>query len=455
MSPFAIRVVFAMSVPHPVTPILPLTEREQLEWAQYSPYFARAVYKEPPSGCQIDQVNILQRHGARFPTSGAATKIQAALAKLQTVTNFTDSRLDFVKSFTFNLGTDDLVKFGADQSFDAGQEAFLRYSKLFDGNDIPFVRSDVSARVVASANNWTAGFAFASQNVFQPHLAVILGIGASTNDTLDDSQCPDAGDSTEQVSAWEAVYATPIANRLNTAAPGANLTTTDVFNLISLCPFDTIFNFKKSPWCTLFEQFPTALPGFAYDGDLNKFYGTGYGQPLGPVQGVGYINELLSRLTHSPVRDSTQTNRTLDSSPLTFPLTRSLYADFTHDDEIAAIVSAIGLFRQPRPLDPTNPGPDSSRTWKASTIVPFSGRVVVERLVCTVTARTGPGVLGLRKKSVEGKVRVLVQDEVQHLEFCEADEDGVCTLDAFVESQSFAREDGDGEFQECFAGVSA
>ncbi|KAI0686380.1 phytase [Cytidiella melzeri] len=401
-----------MSVPQPVTPILPLTEREQLEWAH---------------GCQIDQ---LQRHGARFPTSGAATKIQAALAKLQTVTKFTDSRLDFVKSFTFNLGTDNLVKFGTDQSFDAGQEAFICYSKLFDGNNIPFVRSDVSAHVVASANNWTARFAFASQNVFQPHLAVILGIGASTNDTLDYSQCPDAGDSTEEVSAWEAVYATPNAKRLNTAAPGVNLTTTEVFNLISLCPFDTIFNFKKSPRCTLFEQFLVALPGFACNGDLNKFYGTGYGQPLGPVQGVGYINKLFSRLTHSPVHDSTQTNRTLDSSPLTFPLTRSLYANFTQDDEIAAIVSAMGLFRQPRPLNPTNPNP--GRTWKASTIVPFLGRVVVERLACT--ARTGPGVLGLRKRTVDGKVCVLVQDEVQHMEFCEADKDGVCTLDAFVKS---------------------
>ncbi|KAI0684865.1 hypothetical protein BC835DRAFT_1461145 [Cytidiella melzeri] len=118
------------------------------------------------SGCQIDQVNIV------------------ALAKLQTVTKFTDSRLDFVKSFTFNLGTDDLVKFGADQSFDAGQEAFICYSKLFDGNDIPL-----------------------------------------TNDTLDDSQCSDTGDSTEEVSDWEAVYATPIAKRLNTAASSANLTT--------------------------------------------------------------------------------------------------------------------------------------------------------------------------------------------------------------------------------------
>lgn len=95
------------------------------------------------------------------------------------------------------------------------------------------------------------------------------------NDTLDDSQCPAAGSSDPQTGAWEAVYIPPVARHLNDAAPGANLTTTDVFNLISLCPFVSIFDQDKSAWCTLFEQFPTALSGFAYDGDLNKFYGTG------------------------------------------------------------------------------------------------------------------------------------------------------------------------------------
>jgi hypothetical protein len=71
------------------------------------------------------------------------------------------------------------------RSFDAGQEAFIRYSRLFNRNNIPFVRSDVSARVVASANNWTAGFASASHDVFQPKLTVILGsTGVSFSYTL-------------------------------------------------------------------------------------------------------------------------------------------------------------------------------------------------------------------------------------------------------------------------------
>ncbi len=57
----------------------------------------------------------LQRHGARFPTSGAAKSIVAAVSKLQAVKAYNDPDFDFLKTFTYDLGTNDLVEFGADQ----------------------------------------------------------------------------------------------------------------------------------------------------------------------------------------------------------------------------------------------------------------------------------------------------------------------------------------------------
>ena len=57
----------------------------------------------------------LQRHGARYPTTGATRTITAALAKLQAATSYSDTRLDFLKGYVYGLGKDDLVKYGADQ----------------------------------------------------------------------------------------------------------------------------------------------------------------------------------------------------------------------------------------------------------------------------------------------------------------------------------------------------
>jgi hypothetical protein len=161
-----------------------------------------------------------------------------------------------------------------------------------------------------------------------------------------------------------------------------------------------------------------------------------YGAFLGRVQGVGYINELLARLTNTPVNDSTQTNTTLTSNPATFPLNRTLYADFSHDNQMIAIYTALGLFPQASPLDPTGKRKGDG-TWVTSRLVPFSAHMVVERMVCARGERY---------------VRLLVNDEVQPLEFCASGKAaGICNLDSFVESQAYARSGGDGDWPKCFA----
>ncbi|KAF8967497.1 phytase [Flammula alnicola] len=422
----------------------------QQSWASYTPYFSVKPYTPPPSDCSITQASHkfhrsrshfilqIQRHGARFPTSGATTRIVAAVQKLQSATHYTDSRLNFLHNYTYTLGKDDLVPFGAFQSEEAGQGAYERYSSLISQENLPFVRASGSDRVVDSATNWTLGFSLASNHVFNPVLSVILP--ENLNDTLDDNMCPNAGSSDEQTAIWTAIYGAPIAQRLNSKAPGANLTAADISNLIPICPFESVANDVTSPFCALFtaEEFGQ----FEYFGDLDKFYGTGYGQALGPVQGVGYINELLARLTGTPVRDNTQTNRTLDASPITFPLDRTLYADFSHDNQMAAIYAAMGLFRQPQSLDPAQPAP--KRTWITSHLTPFSARMVTERLSCTVR---GMG----KTAGKQSFVRIFVNDALQPLDFCGGDQSGRCTLSAFVQSQAYARNDGEGDFEKCFS----
>lgn len=158
-----------------------------------------------------------------------------------------------------------------------------------------------------------------------------------------------------------------------------------------------------------------------------------YGNALGPIQGVGYVNELIARLTNTPVNDSTSTNSTLDADPATFPLNRTIFADFSHDNLMVSVFAAMGLFPA-APLNPTGPG-EQGQAWNVSTMVPFAGRMVVERLAC---------------QDEERYVRVLVNQAVQPLAFCGGKEGGMCSLDAFVQSQSYARSGGNGTWAKCF-----
>lgn len=151
------------------------------------------------------------------------------------------------------------------------------------------------------------------------------------------------------------------------------------------------------------------------------------------------MNELLARLTGQPVHDKTQTNHTLDDNPATFPLDRAFYADFTHDTLLTAVFAAIGLLEQSENLTTTQI--DKGRTYISSELVPFSGRMVTEKITCGGSGYEPQGTY----------VRVLVNDAVQPLEFCNASLYGLCTLSDFVESQSFARTNGDGLWAECFS----
>ncbi|KAJ4470090.1 phytase [Lentinula aciculospora] len=414
----------------------------QESWGPYTPYFPVDRYQGPPKGCVVTQVNILQRHGARFPTAGPSQMMASAVAKLQQARTYHNTSLDFIRNYTYDLGIDDLLPFGASQSSIAGAQAFHRYKHLLSEDDIPFVRSSSASRVVMSAQNWTYGFSTASNLDFNPVLAIILD--SKSNDTLH-NYCPAIGSSESMTNIWIDIYAKPIIERLNAAAPGANLTTKDVHHLMELCAFHSAVIEDTSDWCQLFDE--KEWKEFEYAKDLDKYYGTGYGQALGPVEGVGYINELISRLTSTLVHDSTQTNTTLDSSPITFPLNRTIYADFTHDNQLIAIFSAMGLFQQPARLDPTNPnsnGPD--RTWVVSQLTPFAGRMVIEKILCQ---RAEPGDRDLDQNNLKEFVRILVNDAVQPLEFCSGVE-GLCDLRNFIESQEYAISGGGGDWQKCF-----
>ncbi|KZS87509.1 phosphoglycerate mutase-like protein [Sistotremastrum niveocremeum HHB9708] len=426
-------------LPVTTTPDLDLPKHVWHNLAQYAPWFSAGTYPAIPPSCKLTQVNLIERHGARFPTKSAGDKIESTIDKLHRVRKFKDPSLEFLREYAYDLGVEDLVPYGAAQSFDSGQLAAMRYASLVssDADSIPFLRAAGDERVVDSGTNWTVGFKSTYPTV--PIAPPLIIPERNSNNTLSDHMCPNAGDAKDADAQWLSTYSPPILERLNRRAPGADLEAEDVYNLMSMCAFHTVWIQRMSPFCGIFEDEEWEL--YEYGGDIDKFYKTGYGQRLGPVQGVGWINELIARLTSSPVIDHTQTNRTLDASPLTFPLNRTIYVDFSHDNQMIAIYAAMGLFRQTKFLNTTYPDLDPKRTWITSKLVPFGARMAVERLECS-----GP----VSDLDFGTYVRVLVNDAVQPLEFC-GGVNGLCTLQAFLDSQAYARADGEGDFELCYS----
>ena len=327
----------------------------------------------------------------------------------------------------------------------SGIQFYHRYQELAR-HATPFIRSSGQDRVVESAQNWTQGFhnallaAFPSAHDDYPYKIVVISEDAEQNNTLDHGLCTvfeDLDIAYDAQQQWVNVFAPSITARLNLNMPGANLTDLDTIHIMDLCPFNTVASpvGKLSPFCGLFTE--KEWRSYDYFQSLGKYYGYSWGNPLGATQGVGFTNELIARLTSSPVNDHTSTNHTLDDSEDTFPIsgTTVLFADFTHDNDLTGIFSAMGLYNETEPLlNRTLQDINDTKGYSASWTVPFAARAYFEKMSCVGES--------------EEFVRVVINDRVLPLKTCGGDDFGRCSLSAFLDSLSFAKTGGN--WNQCF-----
>ncbi|KAI9733074.1 MAG: hypothetical protein M1834_003620 [Cirrosporium novae-zelandiae] len=420
-------------------------------WGQYSPYFAvpSEISTQLPDGCRISFVQLLSRHGGRDPTSTKTIlyneTIQQIISNVQR--NRFSGRYAFLANYKYNLGADRLTVFGENQMVHSGIKFFSRYQDIAL-NFTPFIRAGGSNRVIESALKFSQGYHAAKQSSpyskddAYPYPILVIPETDGENNTLSHGLCTAFED--HEINTVGAVaqqtflstFAPPITSRLNRALPNANLSLEQTIYLMDLCPFASIASPSGSisPFCSLFTG--SEWEGYNYYQSLGKYYGYGGGNPLGPTQGVGFVNELISRMTDRPVKDHTSVNKTLDSDPSTFPLGPNvrLYADFSHDNDMIPIFSALNLFNNTSPLSNTSiTDATDSDGFSAAWAVPFAGRAYFEKMRCD----EGTGL-----ETGSELVRILINDRVVPLNGCEADELGRCEVRKWIASLGFAKRGG-------------
>jgi len=367
-----------LSLPHPSGLSLPAWIVRHA--GPHAPFHQIGSYEPPPEGCKIVQVNQVQRHGSRYPTAKANRKIRHALGKLRNASHL-DESLVFLNNYQYHLGQDSLLPLGATESFEAGAQFASRYHHIIGPKNLPFIRASASRRVVDSAQNFTAGLSSRvgmNLNSFTPDL--IISEDPNSNNTLDNNSCPNRK-SSDKKARWLKIFGARITSRLNSLAVDANLDNQDTVALMQLCIFESLADEKLSRFCKLFDH--SDWQGYGYYCDLNKYYNHGPGNRLGQAEGIGYVAELIARLTGDRKwveQDQSKVNQTLDQSRATFPLNQSSYVDFSHDNQMISILAALGF--PARQTLPERGPPPSPKKWDVSQWMPFASRLTTEKIVC-------------------------------------------------------------------------
>ncbi|KAJ5090608.1 hypothetical protein N7532_009292 [Penicillium argentinense] len=414
-------------------------------WGQYSPFFTVAedsASSAVPDKCEITFVQVLSRHGARFPTASKTKKYAKLIKAIQANATAYHGKASFLQSYNYTMGSDNLTSFGKRQMVNSGIKFYERYAALARDH-VPFVRASGSSRVIESGELFNEGYQQTKNKDGQakigqssPTINVVISEETGSNNTLNHNTCPvfeanQKGDKIED--KYKALIGPAIASRLEEDLPGVTLTNKQVIYLMDMCAFDTISSTADgsilSSFCDLFTD--NEWNQYNYLQSLSKYYSYGAGNPLGPTQGVGFVNELIARMTHTPVLDDTSTNHTLDApGAATFPFNASIYADFTHDNGMIPIFFAMGLYNGTNPLPLSHvQSAASSDGYSAAWTVPLGARAYIEMMRCN--------------SQREPLVRVLVNDRVVSLHGCPVDSLGRCRRKDFINALTFARDGGD------------
>jgi hypothetical protein len=413
------------------------------------------------------------------------------------VKNYTAANPDSVKSFTgpltflasyeYILDESLLTGLGAVTEMNRGVSFWNRYGRtLFNATrgqlaynssfqnasarPKPVLRTTGQSRIWNSQINWALGFFGTSYevepnptlaNASSPFELVVIPEGGTENNTLAsyDSCLNDAVPEigyigTDDVFNYLPHYLGPAAVRLSKYVPSAlNLTVRDVYAMQSICAYETQY-IGSSDFCNLFTADEWA--GFESSLDILYYYDYAYGNPTGRAQGIGYVQELLARLKHQyiPVSNSS-VNSTITNNTRDFPLGQPFYADFSHDDILISVLTALSVdYFRPKPSLTQFP-PDPERPFNMAHLTPFGANLITEVVGCSSSSpkpvhqmRTQyyPTQYGYDAKNASNKfIRMRLNNGILPLSSirggaCKGRSDGLCAMDKFFESQEKADE---------------
>ncbi|KAJ6550010.1 histidine phosphatase superfamily [Mycena capillaripes] len=402
-----------------------------------------------PNGCKIDQVHLVHRHGARYPTTGAPPSAFATLlhATASTTGVNVTGPLSFLSTWQYKLGAEILTPFGRSQLFDLGVGFRVKYGDLLKGfTDLPVWRTTSQGRMVDSALHFAAGF-FGVQTYQQDYHQLIEIEALGFNSTLSPYEtCTNANNSiaafgTTQALKWANVYLVAAQKRLTPYITGVALSPSILVAMQQLCAYETV-SLGFSMFCDLFTE--EEWIGYSYLNDLQFWYSFGPGNPAVSAQGIGYVQELVSRLTSTRITTfDTTVNATLVSSNVTFPFGQPIYVDATHDTIISAIVTAMNFtsLAANGPL-PTDHIP-ANHSYIVNQIAPFASNLVGQVLSCTPSPASPTSTY----------MRWILNDGVVPLtgiNGCRAHPEGLCPLADFVAGMKQRIEEVDFAF-DCLA----
>ena len=373
-----------------------------------------------PAGCRPVHLNMVLRHGSRYPSKGDIRDSSDLLTRLKEIHPSHYFRYKNV-SISLNKPTDwedaeakELSSAGENEQYDIAKRFRARFHEIFDkkywNKYYKFVSSD-RPRTARSAMSFAYGLFENEGNVsssnFQPVAITFSGDKDNDKLLLPYDACPRyATDVLNQgLGEVEKFSESPEIKNLTKRLEGRlmitgklSLTSDFVEKIFRLCAFG-FMNRGDTSWCSLFEE--EGIKVLEYQGDLQNYYEHSYGNKLS----YEIICPLLS--------DITQNLRDFSTKKTEF---RGVFR-FTSSGTVISLLTMLGFFQNTTRFRADNYQQNEKRDFTSNKVT-MSANVAVVLYECNSTGK------------LEYKLQVSVNEEHVALPCC--DGKMTCGLNKFL-----------------------
>ncbi|TKX18579.1 acid phosphatase-like protein 2 [Elsinoe australis] len=426
-------------------PPVPLTSNHTTSWSilhhlggngPWIPHTTSALTTDlhPPPNCRIDQIHLLSRHAARYPTRPSGIRMLQLYHRLAHLNHTFTGPLSFINTYNFFMPDpaarlENLVPVGPYagtlQAFQTGTEMRTRYEELVleaeRRGQMTFWASG-SRRVEETARYWAAGM-WGLDWEYRARLEVVSEGTERGADTLTPGRTckryreEDGGriKGYKALEEWMGMYLPRVGERLKGFEPEVHFTNVELFTMQEMCGFEILAK-GSSPWCDVFTR--EEWDEFEYARDLLHYYRAGEGNIFGATMGWLFLNATKDLLVQGP-----------DAG--------LMFASFVHDGDLVPFLNALDLFPQLRKLSTDHVM--SNRTWRTSDVTPMGGRIILERLACPAPQNCWsnepyyPNHVYCDPVKDDYFIRVNVNDGIVAMSECQEGPGGSCPLDRFVQ----------------------
>lgn len=346
-----------------------------------SPYWSEnsTTSTPPPPGCTAMHVNLLSRHGSRYPTDGdieSLTELEGLVKKFGSYIT-----IPYVKSWTNPYPLNQagfLSTSGQQELYSMGQRYNDTYFPLFSQPyypDVFVMQSTQVPRAGVSASSFAQGFLQGEGGIgpsdYQPPYVF------SNTPELDYlrffDNCPvytEASDNgtinTSEADSYADQYYPAIAARVGQVlgvAPYWNITIDELDAMFTACAFEVTVFQRTDGWCQVFS--PNDINTYTYVGDLEDYYEKSYGS------GIGY--QISAVILQSMV--TTMEGIMNRADPYQY---QNAYLRFAHAEDIIPFAALLGLFKDEFPLTANlSTGQIETRKWTTSVISPMGANIAL------------------------------------------------------------------------------